>query len=187
MAATNVRNGMDLDRMGDLVRRVQEDPTAAIVKFETRSHWEGGLRTQSEVSYFWLGGQRDTSRARPHTVVVDNPTSLLGGDSAASAIELMLAALGASLAIGVAGQAAQRGVTLEALDFTIAGDLDLRMLLGLSDRVHTGLQTIRVKGQVKADVSDEVLREIKEAAERASPVWNTLTRPVKIICSLNRG
>jgi uncharacterized OsmC-like protein len=157
------------------------------VKFEARSRWEGGLRTRSEVSYFWLGGQRDTSRARPHTIAVDNPTSLFGEDAAPSAIELILAALGSSLAIGIAGQAAQRGVTLESLEFTITGDFDLRMLLGLTDRVHTGLQTIRVKGQVNTDAGDDVLREIQEAAQRTSPVWNTLTHPVKILCSLARG
>src|SRR5919205_1215854 len=137
MAATNAPNGLDLDRFRDWVQRVQEDPTAALVKY-----------------------------------------------AAPSAIELILAALGSSLAIGIAAQAAQRGVTLESLEFTITGDLDVRMLLGLSDRVHPGLQTVRVKGQVKADASDEVLREIQQAAERGSPVWNTLTRPVKVLCSL---
>jgi uncharacterized OsmC-like protein len=187
MAATNAPNGLDLDRFRDWVQRVQEDPTAALVKYEARSRWEGGLRTRTEVSYFWQGGQRDTSRTRPHTIAVDNQTSFAGEDAAPSAIELILAALGSSLAIGIAAQAAQRGVTLESLEFTITGDLDVRMLLGLSDRVHPGLQTVRVKGQVKADASDEVLREIQQAAERASPVWNTLTRPVKVLCSLSRA
>jgi uncharacterized OsmC-like protein len=187
MAATNVRNGIDIDRLGEMVRQVQEDPSLALAKFEARSRWEGGFRTRSEISYFWMGGERDSSRANPHVVETDVATSTLGGDAAANSIELMLAALGSSLAVGYAAQAALRGVTVESLELTLQGDLDMRMFLGLSERVHSGLQLIRVKGTVRSDASEEVLKEIKTAAEHGSPVWNSLTHPVKIISTLTRG
>ena len=187
MATTNMRNGVDVDRLGELVQRIQADPTQGILKFETRSRWERGLRTHSEASYFWLGGERDTTRKQPHAVDADMPTSLGGGDSAPTAIELVLAALGSSLALGYAAQAAMRGVTLESLELTLQGDLDMRMVLGLTDRVHSGLQLIRIKGQARCDASDEVLKEIKEAVERSSVVWNTLSHPVKIISTLSHA
>ncbi len=187
MAATNARNGVAVEQLGELVRRVQADPTQGLAKFEARSRWEGGLGTRTEVSHFWLGGERDSSRRQPHAVESDQPTSLLGSDRAANPVELLFAALGSSLVTGYAAQAAARGVTLESLEVTIQGDLDLRMFLGLSERVHSGVQVIRVKTQVRMDASDEVLAEIKAAVERGSPVWNTLTRPAKIISSVTRS
>ncbi len=186
MAATNLRNGVDVDRLGELVRRLKEDPGAGIVKCEARSRWEGGLRTHTEVSYWWRDGARD-DRARAHTIEADSPEALLGGDAGPTPIELVLAALGSSLAVGVAAQAAQRGVKLEALELNVQGDFDIRMLFGATERVHPGLQVVRVKMTAKADASDQVLAEIKEAAERSSPVCNTLTRPVKVIATLARG
>ncbi|HZU07742.1 MAG TPA: OsmC family protein [Chloroflexota bacterium] len=186
MATANLRNGVDVGRLNALVQQLRADPAQAVTKFEARCRWEGGLRTRTEVSYFWMGGDRDDSRARPHVIEADEPTSLLGSDAAADAVELLLAALGASLAASWAVQAAARGVTLRALELAIQGDLDLRMFLGLSDRVHSGVQLVRIKAKVDADASDEVLAEIKAAAERGSPVWNTLTRPVRIISTVSR-
>jgi len=76
-------------------------------------------------------------------------------------------------------------VKLESLELTIQGDFDIRMMLGLTERVHSGLQIVRVKGQVRSDASPEVLKEIKEAAERGSIVANSLAHPVKIISTLS--
>jgi len=187
MAAANVGKGVDLNRLGELVERLKEHPGAGVVKCEARTRWEGGLRTHTEVSHWWRDGALHDHKGRAHTVKTDMPEALLGGDAGPTGMELVLAALASSLAVGVAMQAAQRGVKLEALELNVQGDLDLRMAVGATERVHPGLQVVRVKMTAKADASDEVLAEIREAAERSSPVFNTLARPVKVIATLARG
>jgi uncharacterized OsmC-like protein len=187
MAATNARTGVDVNRLGELVERLKEHPGAGVVKCEARTRWEGGLRTHTEVSHWWRDGALHDHKGRAHTVKTDMPEALLGDNAGPSGIELVLAALASSLAVGVAAQAARRGVKLEALEMNVQGDLDIRMAVGATDRVHPGLQVVRVKMTAKADASDEVLAEIREAAERSSPVFNTLTRPVKVIATLARG
>jgi uncharacterized OsmC-like protein len=187
MAATNLRNGVDVNLLGELVERLKEDPGAGVVKCEARSRWEGGLRTHTDVSYWWRDGAPNDKSGRAHAIEADMPQALLGGDAGPTPIELVLSALGSSLTVAFAAQAAQRGVKLQALEMNIQGDFDIRMLFGATERVHPGLQVVRVKITAKADASDQVLAEIREAAERCSPVCNSLTRPVKVIATVARG
>ncbi len=63
----------------------------------------------------------------------DEPTSLGGGDAAPNPVEQLLGALGNCLAVGYAANASVAGISIERLDITLDGDLDLRSFLGLAE------------------------------------------------------
>lgn len=72
--------------------------------------------------------------------------------------------------------AAARGVTIEAVDSALEGDLDLRGFLGISDDVRKGYQTIRVRMRVKSDAKPEMLRELAQF----SPVYDVVSNSVPV-------
>jgi uncharacterized OsmC-like protein len=56
------------------------------------------------------------------------------------------------------------------------GDIDLRGLLDIDRNVPPGYREIRVKFKVKGEVDEATVQELV----RKSPVYDTLTNPVRI-------
>ena len=69
---------------------------------------------------------------------------------------------------------------------TLEGDLDLRGFLDLSPNVRKGYQNIRMKLRIKADVSDEQLQELSSLGPTFSPVYDSITRGVRVAVSAER-
>ncbi len=67
------------------------------------------------------------------------------------------------------------------------GDLDLRGFLGLSEDVPVGFQNIRVYFKIDADVSEEKKEELIKMAQKYSPVFNSITKPIPVAVQLDKG
>jgi uncharacterized OsmC-like protein len=72
------------------------------------------------------------------------------------------------------------------VESSFEGDLDLHGFLGLSDRVRNGYENIRVTFKIKADATDEELRELCELAQKRSPVFDIMSNPTPISVRLER-
>jgi len=62
----------------------------------------------------------------------------------------------------------------------IEGVIDLRGVLGISDEVRNGYESIRVSFRIKGDASAEKLREVVEQSRKRSAVFDIVTRPVPV-------
>jgi uncharacterized OsmC-like protein len=92
----------------------------------------------------------------------------------------LLHSLAACLTAGVANIAAARGVTLQSVESTLEGDIDLRGILGLSDEVPNGFSAIRVNFAIQGDAPAAKLQEIVEQARARSAVFDILTNGVPV-------
>jgi len=63
---------------------------------------------------------------------------------------------------------------------TLAGDMDVRGALGLSDDVRNGFSRVSVTFEIKGDAPDEKLREVVERARRRSAVYDMVTNGVPV-------
>ena len=173
------RNGVDTPKLFATIGAVANQPSLAQFKFRTQTKWMGGTRSNTTIAGFYgVGGEMQ--HAAPFEAASDHPALLCGEDSGPAPVEWVLHALASCLTAGVANIAAARGVTLEAVECTVEGDIDLQGILGLSDKVRNGFQAIRVDFTVKGDAPEAKLQEIVEQSRARSAVFDILTGHVPI-------
>jgi uncharacterized OsmC-like protein len=184
MAATATRNGVDVDRLVQTIGAIEQDPNIGSFTFKARTDWTGGGSSSGHISAFTHAGQ-ETGHAEAHTIVGSEPAVLLGDDSGANAVELVLAALGFCYAVGFAYNAAARGIELEELSYEVEGDLDLRTFVGLGGGPRAGFTEIRVKGIAKANNADAAtLEELCQYVQDTSPVRDIIANATPVTTEL---
>jgi len=149
------------------------------------NHWiDGAYRTT--IKDFYGAGQEDTTRTEPFTVDTDEPPVLLGKNRAPTTVEYILHALAACVTGTIAYHAATRGITIDGLETTIHGDLDLHGFLGLNSNVRPGYEQIQVTIKATGDFDDNQLAELASLT-RYSPVRDIVSNPVPIAIDLTRA
>ena len=136
-------------------------------RWQTRIHWDGGMQTKVF--------------CRNHSWSVGQPASFDVRDTAPSAVEYVLGALGSCLAMGFQVRASQQQVEIEELEITLSGQIDnIFVFLGTEQGGHSGFKEISGTLYVASDADDEVLESLWAETLAASPVTNTLTQDVNI-------
>ena len=119
--------------------------------------------------------------------VVDEPAGLAdaGAPSAPQALELLLAALGSCLALGIRANAAARGVLLTGLELEVEAEVEAAPMdaPGPGPR-PLGLQAVRVCARLEGDAPRDALAALVTRAVLWSPVANTLHDGVLIDAAL---
>lgn len=161
---------LNIDNFNDFAERVQQDPEAAHFEFSATTRWQGGAIAETE--------------ARGRTIATDEPESLGGQDTALDPVELLLASLGSCLSIGLVTQASQRGIDFNDFEIEVTGELDLRGYLGVDDSVRPGYKNLEYVVRIDSDADAEELREILDAAEKNSPMYDNILNGVPISSTL---
>ena len=177
-------NGIDVDALRQTVEAVEKDSSCALVGFDVTTRWTGQTRSETTVEAYRIGGERV---ARRHKIVADEPTELLGSDSAPNPQELLMAAFNACITVGYVAGAAVRGIKLDTLEIRTRGQLDLRGFLGLSDHVAPGYEKLEYEVTIKGDGSPRDFEEIHQNVIRTSPNYFNLSRPIRLTGTLNVG
>ena len=189
MATTNTlpkrTNGVMVDELVSTVNAIKQAPTLAKFQFRVRNQWIDGPRSQSTAANFYGTGQ-EHSHAKPFVLDVDEPPVLLGKDMAPNAGEYLLHTLAVCMTSTIVYHAAARGIEIEEIESSLEGDVDLQGFLGLDQSVRNGFQGIRVNFKIKADVTDEQLREIWQLGPQYSSIFDTLTQGVPISVTADR-
>jgi uncharacterized OsmC-like protein len=157
--------------MGDrphaqLVERFREDPPRARVTITATTGLGQGMRCETTV--------------RGHTVVVDEPRSFGGGDSAQSPVELLLSSLATCQAITYRLWAAELGIAVDSIEVEVSGLLDLRGYLGMDDGARPGYEALALKVALHGPETPERYRELADAVDRHCPVLDVLQRPIRV-------
>ena len=180
----NIQNGVSVEQLVGTIAAVKGTPGLAKFKFRSQSRWTGGAKCKTTIKSFYGAGGEDTSRKDSFAYQCDEPAVLLGTNEAPNAVEAVLHALSSCLTVSFVYPAAAKGVRVDALEFTMEGDVDLHGFLNLSDKVRPGFQNIRVTAHVKADAPRAVIQELLEYAMKTSPVMDTLRNPVPVTVEL---
>ena len=157
---SEIRNGVDVDKLEEIINALKADPVKAQVKFQAETKWINCAYSKTKIRNFTVEG--------------DEPISYLGSNRVPNPVETILAALGSCLVIGFAYNAAARGINLESLDISLEGNLDLRGFLGISDNVRPGYQNIKIACKVKSDASRDKLEELFKHVQRTSPALDII-------------
>ena len=115
--------------------------------------------------------------------IVDEPKSALGDDTAPNPVEVVLAALGSCLAVGIQANAVSRGWQIRAIEIELEGDCITSGVWGTGDLSPKplGIHAVRVKVHVEADGPTAAeLDELVAHSTKWSPVVNTVQNPVPI-------
>lgn len=180
MAQQRKVNGVNVDRMSDMMKAMTDKPDLAKFKFRAHNKWINGGHSRTTIRDFYGAGKEDTSRTRPFVLESDEPDVLLGENHGPNATEAALYALASCLNTTFIYYAAARGVNVKELEIDVEGDLDLRGFLGISDRVGSGYQDIGVVFRAKADATKDEIEELCRLAQKHSPVFNSIANAVPV-------
>ena len=171
-----VINGVDVDRLGQTIQAIQQNPGLGASQFRAVNRWIGSGHSRSTIQGFYGAGQEDMTRRKPFVLDADHPQVLLGTDQGANPVEFVLHALAADLTTSLVYHAAVRGIQIESVESKLEGDLDLRGFLGLSDLVRRGYKQVRVHFTIKSDASAKQLEELV----KFSHVYDIVSNPVPV-------
>ena len=175
-AAPTTLNGVDVGALVDTISAIEGNAQIAKFNFRLNNHWLGGDKNRSTIKDFT--GALAEQRADGQSFVVDNGEHqvLLGSDEAPNPVEFLLHALIGCMTTTTAYHAAARGITVDAIDSQIDGDLDLRGFLGLNPEIRKGYSAIRVRMRVKTKAPAETIKSITAM----SPVLDVVSRSVPV-------
>ena len=173
-------NGVLLDQLEATVKAVTTQPELARFEFRSKTRWQQGGQSETRIQSFYGTGHEDSSRTEPFVMVSDEPAVLLGTNKGPNAVELVLAALASCLSVGIAYNAAARGIALRTLTVNISGTLDLQAFLGLSDTVRPGYEGIQVRYHLESDATPDQISALLMHVEKTSPVLDVIRYPVPV-------
>lgn len=170
-----ILNGVNVTRLGQTIEAVRQNTEIGQFTFRARNQWDTGGHNQATIDTFY-GTCQELEHKHRFVLDADEPPVLLGEDKGANPAELVLASLSACMTTALAYQAAKRGLKIEDIRSEYEGGVDLRGFLEIDPNVPPGYREIRVKFKVKGDVDEATVQELV----RKSPVYDTLTNPVRI-------
>ena len=174
-------NGVDTPTLFATINAVKAQPELASFQFRASSKWVDGTHSRSRVESFTGAGGTHTHE-NDYGFDADHPKVLTGTGKGATPVEFLLHGLAGCLTAGIANIAAARGVKLTEVESTVEGDMNMLGILGLSEEVRNGYETIRVNFKIKGDASPEKLQEVVEQSRSRSAVYDVITKgtPVEI-------
>jgi uncharacterized OsmC-like protein len=179
-------NGVNVTQLFDTIDVIKQNPEISKFKFRATNSWQDGTYSQATVKTFYGALQEDDSRS-PLVFDIDEPPVLLGDNQGANPVEYLLVGLSGCLTTALVAHAAAKGIELKSVQSRLEGDLDVQGFLGLSDTIPVAYQEIRVSFRIDADISDEEKQELVEMAQKYSPVFNSVTKPVSVKVGLDRS
>ena len=181
LSSSSVVNGIDIDAVHTLIESVEVNPPQGMTHWKVANTWQGGMHSRARVDSFAIGGN---SVLRSFSIDIDEPLELGGGNAYANPQEYLLAGLNACMMVGYSALCALQGITLQKLEITTEGDIDLRGFFGLDPSIAPGYRELRTRVVIKGDGSEDQLRKIHELVLATSPNFYNVTRAVAVVPSL---
>jgi uncharacterized OsmC-like protein len=178
-------NGVNVDQLFKTIEQVKGNPEIAQFKFRANNIWIDGTHNRATVKDFYGALKEDTSREQL-AFEIDEPPVLCGQNLGANPVEYLLVALSGCLTTSLVAHAAARGIEIRKVESRYEGDLDLQGFLGISEEVPVGYKNIRVFFKIDADVSEDQKENLIRMAQKYSPVFNSIAKPVPVSVQLDR-
>lgn len=173
-------NGVRVRSFFETLDTIRRDPALGHFQFRAHNQWLDGVHTRSTIKGLYGAGAEQHTRDTPFVVETDLPGVLEGGEHAPSPVELLLAALGSCVTTTLVSQAAIRNIHLDSVDVRVAGDIDMRGFLGLSEHRKPAFGEIRVSVRLESGAPDADLERIVELATAHSPLFATITCATRV-------
>ena len=144
--------------------RIAADASAAQLTYKVTGRGVGSVGTEI--------------RAGKHRFLVDEPGALAGDDAAASPVEYALGALVSCQVVVFRLYAQALGLTIDEIEITAEGDLDVRKLFGIDETGRAGFHDVRVKVDITGPDSVEQYENLRQVVDAHCPVLDLFANPV---------
>ena len=118
-----------------------------------------------------------------HRFVIDEPADFGGTDTAANPAEIMLGAIGASIAVTLRGHAALMDIAVGKVRVELSGALDTRGFFDVDTRIRAGFTDIDIRVCVETDAGPETLEKLNRQVLRSCPVLDACRNPTPVTMS----
>ncbi len=170
-AEEKMLNELDVTKLEAFVDDLKNKPE---VVREVNGPWHSRVK--------WEGGLKAKAYMRNHVASFDEPEGLGATNTAASAHEHVLSAVGACMMTGFIFQATRRGIKIHDCEISLEGTFgSIRNWAGLSDESTPGYPEIKAKMYVRADADKKTLEHLWNEAWKRSVVAQTVARGAKIV------
>ncbi|QHT63128.1 OsmC family protein [Paenibacillus lycopersici] len=166
--------------MGTLNEYLTHKRTALLARrAQAESHPEQTAKLRAKARALGRSGVREI-RIRDFQVISDSPPDFAGYDLGPSSPELQLGVLGSCLTHIALIQAAERRVSLHAVDVEVEGEM--HPLAGRPGYEHIPVypHNLRYTLTFESDEAEETLRALHEAIEQVCPIFNLLRQPQRV-------
>ena len=174
-------NGIDNEALKQVMGQISKDPSLGKLKFQVTTAWKGTTKSETVVQGYEIGGQKVK---RIHTFVIDEPTELLGEDTAANPQEYLMGAMNACILNTYVIAAAMKGIKLEKVEMETEGELDLRGFLGMDKNVIPGYKELKYKVRLKGNGTSEQYEEVHRTVVATSPNYYNMSHAIKLNAEL---
>lgn len=124
--------------------------------------------------------------AGSRTFTIDEPAPLAGDDSAPNPVEYALGALIGCQVVVYRLYAHQLGLTIDDLQITAEGDLDVQGIFGVDESVRPGFSAVRVTVEVTGPDTEDRYRELQDLVDARCPVFDIVSNPTPITVTVTK-
>lgn len=184
----NSSSGVNAQVLGTVIETVKNQPEMAKVTFQVQTQWQSGdgFKITSTGKDFQIGGQT-IKRHEAFTVESDFPDELGGMSRGPTVCEICMATIGSCISQTIVAFATMMGIQLDSIRIETEGDVDIRGLTGVSEKVRPGAQEFRLNIHLDSKTaSKEQLEKLYELGKRFSPAVDTLTHGTTIKTTYDR-
>ena len=174
-------NNINIAGLSEYANEVKACPTEGKATYGVSLQWESGTKTTVKTKNMILG---DHKLIRDFQFTIDEPTQLLGVNSAPNPAEYMLGGLAGCMAVTFMAGATAMDIQIDALQLEIDGELDLQGFLGTNDEIGAGFPELRFIFHVKGNGTEEQYQKLMERVSRHSPNFNTIKNEVRMMGDL---
>lgn len=171
-------NGVPTAKLFGTIAKLTEAPELAAFEFSATNEWVEGTASRSTI-HEWHGAGADHLHVEPFSYSADHPT--LGHGHGPTPQEFVLHALAACITAGIATGSAARGITLHRVTSRVAGNIDVRGVLGVDQDVRKGFSDVRIEFDVDADATEDQIDALIASATKYSAVFDMLTGPTPVV------
>ena len=176
---TMTDNGVNVQALLDAREVLKGAPEAAQFTWRATSRWNNGVHSTTTIQNFFGLGEEQTHKTK--TVFdADHPEVFAASDNGITPIEYLLVGLASCLTAGVASVAQNRGIQLRSIESTVAGNHDIRGILGADTDVRNGFNDVKVTFNIDADASAQEIEALVAQSQKRSAVFDALTNPTDV-------
>lgn len=182
-ALVRLTNGIDVERVDAVGEAMAENPQQARMHLRVTSTWDEGMRSTTKVQPLDAAGQ---PLPKTFEVLSDEPDELGGQASGPTPFDLLLSALNSCMLVGYAYRASQAGLQIRKITIEADCDLDMRGFFGV-EAVPPGCRVVRQMVKIEGDGTAADWLQIHRKVQSTSPIYHSLTNPVRVETTLEVG
>lgn len=174
-------NNINISGLSEYANEIKENNIQGKASYGVELNWESGTKTRVKTKNMILGNHK---LVRDFSFVIDEPTQLLGVNSAPNPSEYMLGGLAGCMAVTFMAGATAMDIQISELKLEIDGELDLQGFLGLNPDINPGFPELKFIFHVKGSGTQEQYTNLMNRVTKHSPNYNTFKNVVKMIGEL---